>query len=150
MRSVSAVRSAVIAPSAPGPGRSIGPAVEFAVLAPGLSAAVDQIGHPISDRSGDQQRRRRVLVDVARHVFTGARALVIDRLRRWGGLLAGAVRQILGGLAGLRHCRAGLLGSAVRHVARRSGRAGLVAATPGILRGRTGRWRRGMAVLAVM
>ena len=65
--------------------------VAVVVRAPG--AAVKQVGHAVSDRGGDQQRRHRILVDVARHVFAGARALVVHRLRRRAGLLAGAVRQ---------------------------------------------------------
>ena len=47
-------------------------------------AAVDQVCQTVSDRGGDQQSRHRVFVDIARHILTGARPLVIDRLRRGG------------------------------------------------------------------
>src|SRR3954469_1602373 len=76
-------------------------AVAVVVRAPG--AAMQQVGYAVSDRGGDQQRRCRILVDVARHVIAGARALVVHRLRRRPGLVAGAVREILSGLADLGH-----------------------------------------------
>src|SRR4051794_21013260 len=155
MRGISAARAPSITPLLSPASRSTvrSPAVIVAVLAPG--AAVQQIGHAVSDRGSDQQRRRRIFVDIARHVLAGTCALVVHRLHNRAGLLAGAAREILSGLADFGHCRASLLAGAAREILsgladfghRRAGRLGSAVYRVANRPGNAGGDRAGLLVL---
>src|SRR5690349_6130334 len=92
---------------------------------PALPLAVDQIGQAVADPAGDQQRRKRVLVDIAAEILTSTAALLVERIARRCCLLARPARQILRRRTRIADGGPRLLPEIAHHVARLLGHAAL-------------------------